>query len=79
MLWKADYVIIVSNRSYFSAFDSFGNYDLLLGAAKINLKIVDMPIRYHEHTYSTNNNQRWKNGRLLLQIVLFTARQLNFL
>ena len=79
MLWKANYEIIASNHSYFGDFDPFGNYNLLFGAAKLNLKIVDMPIRYHEHTYSATNIQCWKHIWLQMQIVLFTVRHLIFL
>ena len=75
MQWKADYEIIASNFSYFSDFDPFGDYDLLFGTAKINLKIVDMPICYRERIYGTTNIQRWKHGWLLLQMLLFTAHR----
>jgi ubiquinone/menaquinone biosynthesis C-methylase UbiE len=79
VLWKTDYEKIASNRSYFGDFDPFGDYDLLFGAAKLNLKIVDMPIRYRERTYGTTNIQRWKHGWLLLQMVTFAARRLKFI
>jgi hypothetical protein len=78
VLWKADYEKIAANRAYFGDFDPFGDYDLLFGAAKLNLKIVDMPIRYRERTYGTTNIQRWKHGWLLLRMVLFAARKLKF-
>ncbi len=79
VLWKADYEKIAANRSYFGDFDPFGDYDLLFGAAKLNLKIVDMPIRYRERTYGTSNIQRWKHGWLLLRMVGFAARRLKFI
>jgi ubiquinone/menaquinone biosynthesis C-methylase UbiE len=79
VLWKVDYQKISNNRSYFGEFDPFGDYDLLFGAAKLNLKIMDMPIRYRERTYGTTNIQRWKHGWLLLRMVLFAARRLKFL
>lgn len=79
VLWNPDYKKIASNRAYFGDFDPFGDYDLLFGAAKLNLKIVDMPIRYRERTYGTTNIQRWKHGWLLLQMVAFAARRLKFI
>jgi hypothetical protein len=79
VLWKADYEKIAANRSYFGDFDPFGDYDLLFGAAKLNLKIVDMPIRYRERTYGTTNIQRWKHGWLLLRMVFFAAKRLKFI
>ena len=79
VLWKRDYERIVANRHYFGDFDPFGDYDLIFGAAKLNLKIVDMPIRYRERTYGTTNIQRWKHGWLLLKMVGFAARRLKFI
>jgi ubiquinone/menaquinone biosynthesis C-methylase UbiE len=78
VLWKKDYDRIVANRLYFGNFDPFGDFDLLLGAAKLNLKIVDLPIRYRERIYGTTNIQRWKHGWLLLKMVLFSARKMKF-
>lgn len=79
VLWKSDYERIAAHRSYFGDFDPFGDFDLLFGAAKLNLKIADMPIRYRERTYGTTNIQRWKHGWLLLRMVLFAARRLKFI
>ncbi|HQJ75759.1 MAG TPA: glycosyl transferase, partial [Bacteroidota bacterium] len=49
------------------------------GAAKLNLKIVDLPIRYGQRVYGTTNIQRWKHGWLLLKMVLFSAKKLKFI
>jgi glycosyltransferase involved in cell wall biosynthesis len=57
----------------------FGDFDLLFGAAKLHLQIVDVPIRYKERTYGETNIQRWKHGWLLLRMVLFAARKLKFI
>jgi len=78
VLWKKDYEQITFNRSYFGDFDPFGDYDLIFGAAKLNLKIVDLPIRYRERTYGTTNISRWKHGLLLLRMVAFAARRIKF-
>ncbi len=79
VLWRADYEKIATNRRYFGNFDPFGDFDLLFGAAKMNLKIVDLPIRYRERTYGTTNIQRWKHGWLLLKMVIFAARRIKFI
>jgi hypothetical protein len=79
VLWKADYDQIAANRSYFGDFDPFGDYDLIFGAAKLNLKIVDLPIRYRERTYGSTNISRWKHGMLLLRMVILAARWLKFI
>jgi len=78
VLWNADYQHIIENRAYFGDFDPFGDFDLLLGAAKLGLKITDLPIRYRERTYGTTNIQRWKHGWLLLRMTYFAARRLKF-
>ena len=78
VLSRAHYERIAANRAYFGDFDPFGDFDLLFGAAKLNLKIADVPIRYRERTYGTTNIQRWSHGWLLLRMVLFAARKLKF-
>jgi len=78
VLFRADYDAIARNRSYFGDFDPFGDFDLLFGAAKLNLRIVDLPIRYQARTYGETNIQRWRHGCLLLRMVIFAARRLTF-
>ena len=78
VLRRAHYEKIAANRAHFGDFDPFGDFDLLFGAAKLSLKIADVPIRYKERTYGTTNIQRWKHGWLLLRMVLFAARKLKF-
>lgn len=78
VMWRKDYEDIAANRSYFGDFDPFGDFDLIFGAAKLNLKIVDLPIRYRERTYGTTNISRWKHGVLLLRMVSFAARRIKF-
>jgi SAM-dependent methyltransferase len=78
VLCKADYELIARNRDYFGDFDPFGDFDLLFGAAKQTLKIIDLPIRYRERTYGTTNIQRWSHGWLLLKMVTFAASRIKF-
>jgi glycosyltransferase involved in cell wall biosynthesis len=77
-LSRAHYEKIAANRAYFGEFDPFGDFDLLFGAAKLNLKIADIPIRYRQRTYGETNIQRWRHGWLLLRMVIFAARKLKF-
>jgi SAM-dependent methyltransferase len=79
VLTRSHYELIAKNRSYFGDFDPFGDFDLLFGAAKLNLRIVDLPIRYRARTYGETNISRWKHGWLLLRMVVFAARRLKFL
>ena len=75
---RANYERVAANRAYFGDFDPFGDFDLLFGAARLSLRIVDLPIRYRERTYGTTNIQRWRHGWLLLRMLLFAARRLKF-
>jgi SAM-dependent methyltransferase len=79
VLWKKDYERIATNRSYFGDFDPFGDFDLLFGAAKLNLKIMEVPVRYRDRTYGTTNISRWKHGWLLLRMVFFALRRIKFI
>src|SRR5208283_1231366 len=78
VLRRADYERIVANRAYFGDFDPFGDFDLLFGAARLSMKIVDVPVRYRDRTYGSTNIHRWRHGWLLLRMVLFAARKLKF-
>jgi SAM-dependent methyltransferase len=78
VMWRKDYLRLNSNRSFFGNFDPFGDFDLLFGADKLNLKIIDIPIRYRERYYGETNIQRWKHGLILLRMVLFAARKIKF-
>ena len=79
VLWKSDYKMIADNRQYFGDFDPFGDFDLLFGAARLNLKIAEMPIRYRRRTYGETNIARWRHGWLLVKMVLFAARRIKFI
>ena len=78
VLRRSHYLQIAANRAYFGDFDPFGDFDLLFGADKLNLKIVDIPIRYRDRTYGSTNIHRWSHGWLLLRMVAFAARKLKF-
>ncbi|MEW5735939.1 MAG: bifunctional class I SAM-dependent methyltransferase/glycosyltransferase family 2 protein [Thermodesulfobacteriota bacterium] len=79
VMWNRDYRKLAQNRSYFGDFDPFGDFDLIFGAARMNLKIVDMPIRYRERTYGETNIERWRHGWQLMKMVLFAATRIKFL
>lgn len=79
VLFQREYDKIAANRAYFGELDPFGDFDLLFGASKLNLKIVDIPIRYRDRTYGDTNIQRWRHGWLLLKMVALAARKLKFI
>jgi SAM-dependent methyltransferase len=79
VLRRADYERLAANRAYFGDFDPFGDFDLLFGAAKLSLEIVEVPIRYRERTYGETNIQRWSHGWLLLKMCVFAAGRIKFI
>jgi SAM-dependent methyltransferase len=79
VLFREDYEALAKNRAYFGEFDPFGDFDLIFGAAKLNLRLVDLPIRYAARTYGQTNIHRWSHGWLLLRMVIFAARRLKFI
>jgi ubiquinone/menaquinone biosynthesis C-methylase UbiE len=78
-LWRDDYERLSAGRRYFGDFDPFGDFDLLFGASKLGLKILDLPVRYRDRTYGETNISRWSHGWLLLRMVLFAARRIKFI
>jgi hypothetical protein len=79
VLSREHYEIIARNRAYFGEIDPFGDFDLLFGAARFSLKIVDVPIRYRERKYGETNIQRWRHGWLLLRMVALASRRIRFI
>ena len=71
VLFRRDYERIAANRAYFGEFDPFGDFDLLFGASKLNLKILEVPIRYQERTYGATNIHRFTHGWLLLKMTVY--------
>jgi len=79
VIFREDYYKLVKNRKFFGEFDPFGDYDLIFGAHKLNLKIIEIPIRYRERTYGSTNISRFKHGVILLRMCLFAARKIKFI
>ena len=75
----ADYERIRTGAKYFGNFDPFGDFELLFGAAKLNLKIVELPVRYRDRTYGSTNISRFRHGWLLIQMSVFGLRRLKFI
>ena len=79
VLTRENYLKIQQGRDYFGDFDPFGDFDLIFGAAKLNLKIVEVPIRYAAREYGESQISRFRHGVLLLQMVLFAYRKLKII
>jgi glycosyltransferase involved in cell wall biosynthesis len=78
-LYRRDYEKIAAQRSYFGEFDPFGDFDLLFGASRLNLRIVDLAVRYHARRYGATNISRFSHGWLLVRMSAFAARKLKFI
>jgi len=79
VLFRDDYLAIKENRNYFGDFDPFGDFDLLFGASKQNLKIIELPIKYKEREYGETQIKRFAHGWLLLKMSIFAARKIKFI
>ena len=79
VLTRENYLKLAVNRTYFGEFDPFGDFDLIFGASRMCLKIVEVPITYRERTYGDTNISRWKHGTILLAMLVFAARRIKFI
>jgi SAM-dependent methyltransferase len=78
VMFRNDYEKLVKNRSFFGDFDPFGDFDLLFGAHKLNLKIIDLPVHYMERKYGNTNINRFRHGFILLKMSAFAAYKIKF-
>ncbi len=78
VLTRGNYLKIAANRDYFGDFDPFGDFDLLFGAARLNLKIMDVPVHYKQRTYGSTNISRYRHGLLLIRMCGVAARKITF-
>lgn len=76
--FRSDYQRIQSLRKYFGDFDPFGDYELIFGATKLNLKIVEIPVRYKARTYGESNISRFTHGWLLVKMLLYAVKKFKF-
>jgi len=79
VLSRAHYKRLSATREFFGDFDPFGDFDLLFGAARLGLRIVEIPVHYRERRYGETNIQRWRHGLILLRMLMFAARRMKFL
>jgi len=78
VLTASNYHKLKANRSYFGDFDPFGDFDLIFGSAKLNLKLVEVPIRYRARKYGDTNISRFSHGWLLLKMVFYAMNKIKF-
>jgi SAM-dependent methyltransferase len=75
---RTDYDNLVAGRTYFGDFDPFGDFDLLFGATKLGLHLVDVPVRYQPRMYGESNIAHFKEGLVLLKMCLYASRKIKF-
>jgi Glycosyl transferase family 2/Methyltransferase domain len=69
VLWKSDWERIKPLRGTWGIEDRWGDYELLFGASKLNLRIVDQPVHYQERMYGTTKMTRvFNNGLVMLKM-----------
>lgn len=68
---RTDYYRLRDGKAYFGDFDPFGDFDLIFGASKLNLKTIDLPIRYAARSYGETQISRFRHGVMLLKMVVF--------
>jgi SAM-dependent methyltransferase/glycosyltransferase involved in cell wall biosynthesis len=68
VLRKADYERIAAGRAYFGDFDPFGDFDLLFGAARLGLPLIEVPVRYRRRVFGDSKVRLIKHGILLLRM-----------
>jgi 2-polyprenyl-3-methyl-5-hydroxy-6-metoxy-1,4-benzoquinol methylase len=78
VIHRDDYEKLVAGRSYFGDFDPFGDFDLLFGATKLGLHLVDVPVRYQPRVYGSSNIAHVKEGLVLLKMCLYASRKIKF-
>lgn len=76
VLTRENYVKIAENRSYFGEFDPFGDFDLILGAARLNMKVEEIPVRYRARQYGSTQISRFRHGLMLLRMTIFAFMKL---
>jgi hypothetical protein len=70
VLWRSDWLRMRKYIDYWGVMDRWGDYDLLLGAAKLNLRIIDLPVHYQERVSGVSKMTRvLYNARVMLTIM----------
>ena len=76
VLRKTHYDQIAAGREYFGDFDPFGDFDLLFGAARCGMGLIEVPVRYRARTYGDTKISRFRHGFLLLKMTALAFRKL---
>jgi len=75
-LRKKDYERIKAGRAHFGEFDPFGDFDLLFGASRCGLRIIEVPVRYRKRTAGVSKVRVSQHGWLLIGMSFIGLRRL---
>jgi hypothetical protein len=77
VLWREDWKRISQNLGSWGLKDLWGDFELLFGAAKLHLEIVEIPVHYQERLYGvTKMTKVFRNGVRMLGICWNAWRRL---
>lgn len=72
VFWRKDWQKIKEMAGRWGTKDLWGDYDLIFGAAKLNLEIQDLPVHYCDRIYGVTKMTRvFANGLRMLRICKF--------
>ncbi|GMT41756.1 MAG: glycosyl transferase [bacterium] len=77
--WRRDWPLFMEMKNLLKKSDMWGDYQLIFGAARFNLKIAQLPVRYYERLQGTTKmNKRLRNGLIMLRITWYAFWKVKF-
>ena len=70
VFWRADFKKFKRSKT-----DPFGDFDLIFGAIRNNLKVIEIPIHYKERVYGSTNINRFYHGLLLFKMTFLAYKE----
>lgn len=71
---RASYDRIWNVTDRFRSHDPYGDFTLLLGAAKLHIPILEVPVRYRARVYGESKISRFRDGFKLLVVLAHALR-----
>ena len=71
VLRRSDYMRLEARSASWGEFDPFGDFFFIFGAARMGLKVLEVPIRYASRSYGETQISRFRHGAMLLRMVIF--------
>jgi len=68
---KRHYDMACERNKDLGDFDPFGDFFIIFGASRLNLKMLEVPIRYRAREYGETQISRFSHGFLLIKMVIF--------